>query len=494
MRCMSPRITWARAALGGSTGSTRTSRVRATVAPSKDNVRWTNRSSFPSSRRDAAVARAVPPEVIAAAVDPFGVSAEQWELIEGNLFGASLFPYLAFLYYLGKPEVQMPPRALFGFKFLLAFVFGTIPCAIFAKLRYDDILANVDWLHGPAESLLTVTNLLIVVGMREGLREARSGGGGGGGWDGKKIVDGSSVGGALLGWSALAATAALASVVAGAGVACASQANAFASAPAASILSEVSLLFGSHAEPPNALSLPTWVIHVSSLIEWLVAMGLIWEYADVTGNQAYKGLTWGMVPCHASGIAACTFHVFYNAPVLSAVVATQAGLTVVGNATCAFAAYRMAKAAGANVAMPWEEGLERFFPERNGSGDVDGDVDSSLGAPSREGTGDVTEDPGGSFADASARRAETTTRDGLFGWEDLSVAWSRDSDAVLIAKLFVVSTGLSAAVKWGSLSVDFPFEPSVGLAFLMIFGPTALNVAKWNQISARERVEREATR
>ena len=484
MRCLSPRATWARAALGGSSGSTRTSRVRATVAPRKDTVRLTNRTSFPSSRRDAAVARAVPPEVIAAAVDPFGVSAEQWELIEGNLFGASLFPYLAFLYYLGKPEVQMPPRALFGFKFLLAFVFGTIPCAIFAKLRYDDILANVDWLHGPAESLLTITNLLIVVGMREGLREAR-GGGGGGGLEGKKTVDGSSVGGALLGWSAFAATAALASVVAGADVAYAFEANASASTSAASLLNDVSLLFGSRAEPANALSLPTWVIHVSSLIEWLVAMGLIWEYADVTGNQAYKGLTWGMVPCHASGIAACTFHVFYNAPVLSAVVATQAGLTVVGNATCAFAAYRMAKAAGANVAMPWEEGFEGFFPEK--SGDVAGD------ATLNPETGDVTGNPG-LFTDASAWRAKTTMSDGLFGWEDLSTAWSRDSDAVLIAKLFVVSTGVSAAVKWGSLALDFPFEPSVGLAFLLIFGPTALNVAKWNQISNRERAERDATR
>jgi len=443
-----------------------------------------DRSSFGSSRRDAAVARAVPPEAIAAAVDPFGVSAEQWELIEGNLFGASLFPYLAFLYYLGKPEVQMPPRALFGFKFLLAFVFGTIPCAIFAKLRYDDILANVDWLHGPAESLLTITNLLIVVGMREGLREAR-GGGGGGGLEGKKTVDGSSVGGALLGWSAFAATAALASVVAGADVAYAFEANASASTSAASLLNDVSLLFGSRAEPANALSLPTWVIHVSSLIEWLVAMGLIWEYADVTGNQAYKGLTWGMVPCHASGIAACTFHVFYNAPVLSAVVATQAGLTVVGNATCALAAYRMAKAAGANVAMPWEEGFEGFFPEK--SGDVAGD------ATLNPETGDVTGNPG-LFTDASAWRAKTTMSDGLFGWEDLSTAWSMDSDAVLIAKLFVVSTGVSAAVKWGSLALDFPFEPSVGLAFLLIFGPTALNVAKWNQISIRERAERDATR
>jgi hypothetical protein len=453
-----------------------------------------DRSSFGSSRRDAAVARAVPPEAIAAAVDPFGVSAEQWELIEGNLFGASLFPYLAFLYYLGKPEVQMPPRALFGFKFLLAFVFGTIPCAIFAKLRYDDILANVDWLHGPAESLLTITNLFIVVGMREGLREARrDDGGGGGDREGKKTVDGSSVGGALLGWSAFAATAALASVVAGAGVAYASEAGTSASTSTASLLSDVSLLFRTHAEPANALSLPTWIIHVSSLIEWLVAMGLIWEYADVSGNQAYKGLTWGMVPCHASGIAACTFHVFYNAPVLSAVVATQAGLTVVGNATCAFAAYRMAKAAGANVAMPWEEGFEGFFDSKRDDDKSRRDVAEKSSGVARGEAFDETGEPG-LFAGASAWRAKTTMSDGLFGWEDLSTAWSRDSDAVLIAKLFVVSTGVSAAVKWGSLGLDFPFEPSVSLAFLIIFAPTALNVLKWNQISADERAERESTR
>jgi hypothetical protein len=453
-----------------------------------------DRSSFGSSRRDAAVTRAVPPEAIAAAVDPFGVSAEQWELIEGNLFGASLFPYLAFLYYLGKPEVQMPPRALFGFKFLLAFVFGTIPCAIFAKLRYDDILANVDWLHGPAESLLTITNLFIVVGMREGLREARrDDGGGGGDREGKKTVDGSSVGGALLGWSAFAATAALASVVAGAGVAYASEAGTSASTSTASLLSEVSLLFRTHAEPANALSLPTWIIHVSSLIEWLVAMGLIWEYADVSGNQAYKGLTWGMVPCHASGIAACTFHVFYNAPVLSAVVATQAGLTVVGNATCAFAAYRMAKAAGANVAMPWEEGFEGFFDSKRDDDKSRRDVAEKSSGVARGEAFDETGEPG-LFAGASAWRAKTTMSDGLFGWEDLSTAWSRDSDAVLIAKLFVVSTGVSAAVKWGSLGLDFPFEPSVSLAFLIIFAPTALNVLKWNQISADERAERETTR
>ena len=36
-------------------------------------------------------------------------------------------------------------------------------------------------------------------------------------------------------------------------------------------------------EPGNALSLPTWAIHVSSVIEWIAAMGLVWRYAEVTG-------------------------------------------------------------------------------------------------------------------------------------------------------------------------------------------------------------------
>ena len=67
-----------------------------------------------------------------------------------------------------------------------------------------------------------------------------------------------------------------------------------------------------HAEPANALSLPTWAIHFSSVFEWLFAMQLVWKYADVTGNEKWKGLTWGMLPLHASGLAACTYHFFYN--------------------------------------------------------------------------------------------------------------------------------------------------------------------------------------
>ena len=46
--------------------------------------------------------------------------------------------------------------------------------------------------------------------------------------------------------------------------------------------------FTIHQEPDNALSLPTWIIHISSVIEWAIAMALVWKYADVTGmHQAF---------------------------------------------------------------------------------------------------------------------------------------------------------------------------------------------------------------
>uniref|UniRef100_A0A7S0WYT1 Ycf49-like protein n=1 Tax=Chlamydomonas leiostraca TaxID=1034604 RepID=A0A7S0WYT1_9CHLO len=100
----------------------------------------------------------------------------------------------------------------------------------------------------------------------------------------------------------------------------------------------------SHAiqmEPANALSLPTWAIHVSSVVEWVAAMGLFWKYAEVSGNPRWKGLTWGMLPALGSAMSACTWHFFYNSPDLEFLVALQAFLTVVGNCTCALAAFRI---------------------------------------------------------------------------------------------------------------------------------------------------------
>ncbi|KAL4538584.1 hypothetical protein Ndes2526B_g03120 [Nannochloris sp. 'desiccata'] len=90
-----------------------------------------------------------------------------------NLFAISLFPYIGFLYHLTKSK-KAPPMTLFGFYFLLVFVFATIPAGIYAKKVYETSLANVDYLHGSAEFLLTLTNLFIVMGLRKAIREAES--------------------------------------------------------------------------------------------------------------------------------------------------------------------------------------------------------------------------------------------------------------------------------------------------------------------------------
>ena len=39
---------------------------------------------------------------------------------------------------------------------------------------YGTSLANVDFLHGSAEFLLTLTNLFLVLGLRQGIREANA--------------------------------------------------------------------------------------------------------------------------------------------------------------------------------------------------------------------------------------------------------------------------------------------------------------------------------
>jgi len=56
-----------------------------------------------------------------------------------------------------------------------------------------------------------------------------------------------------------------------------------------------SLPWVTHEEPFNALTIPTWMIHFSSVFEYLFAMSLVWQYSETTGNDKWKGLTWGML-------------------------------------------------------------------------------------------------------------------------------------------------------------------------------------------------------
>lgn len=82
-----------------------------------------------------------------------------------SLFGLSLFPYLAFLWFITKSG-QMPKLALIGFYTTLVFVAVTAIAGIYAQKTYSLSLAHVDWLHGGAESLLTLANILVVLGFK----------------------------------------------------------------------------------------------------------------------------------------------------------------------------------------------------------------------------------------------------------------------------------------------------------------------------------------
>jgi Protein of unknown function (DUF3593) len=87
---------------------------------------------------------------------------DQGTNLAGIFFQASLLPYLLFLYFLSYRANRISSWSNFGFQFILLFVMSTIPSGIWAKSIYGTKLANVDWLHGGAESLLTLANIFIV--------------------------------------------------------------------------------------------------------------------------------------------------------------------------------------------------------------------------------------------------------------------------------------------------------------------------------------------
>jgi hypothetical protein len=89
----------------------------------------------------------------------------------------------------------------------------------------------------------------------------------------------------------------------------------------------------------HVLSIPTWTIHVSSVIEWIAAIWLIWTYSEVSSDRSWKILSIAMLPAVVSAMCACTWHFFDNAPSLEWLVTLQATMTVIGNCTLCYAAW-----------------------------------------------------------------------------------------------------------------------------------------------------------
>lgn len=95
----------------------------------------------------------------------------------------------------------------------------------------------------------------------------------------------------------------------------------------------------------HALSLPTWWIHVASVLEWALAMLAIQRWADQVRDRAWSWLALAMVPALISAMAACTWHLFDNAQALQGLVVLQAATTLIGNGCMALAAWNLARRA-----------------------------------------------------------------------------------------------------------------------------------------------------
>ena len=89
-----------------------------------------------------------------------------------SLFALSLFPYLGFLWLMTKKN-NTPKLALIGFYLTLLFVAVTIPAGVYAQFVLHQSLANVDWIHGSAESFLTLSNIVIVIGFAQGIEKSK---------------------------------------------------------------------------------------------------------------------------------------------------------------------------------------------------------------------------------------------------------------------------------------------------------------------------------
>jgi hypothetical protein len=122
-----------------------------------------------NSKLDMAIDASSTSEMLSFLDLSLNIDRDTAEALAGPLFGASLFPYLAFLYFLNVEENECPKGVTVGFATCLLFVLLTIPAAIATQVLYGVSLADSDWLHGSAESLLTVTNLVTVVAFRQAL-------------------------------------------------------------------------------------------------------------------------------------------------------------------------------------------------------------------------------------------------------------------------------------------------------------------------------------
>ena len=87
----------------------------------------------------------------------------------------------------------------------------------------------------------------------------------------------------------------------------------------------------------HELSFGTWLIHISSVIEWIYAIFIIKKISLYKELDLYYWLSLAMVPNLIGAMCAITWHIFDNQPELYGLVTLQGIFTLIGNLTLAIA-------------------------------------------------------------------------------------------------------------------------------------------------------------
>ncbi len=88
----------------------------------------------------------------------------------------------------------------------------------------------------------------------------------------------------------------------------------------------------------HELSFGTWLIHISSVIEWIFTIYIINKISKYQNYNLFFWLSLAMIPNLIGAMCAITWHIYDNQENLYGLVSLQGIFTFLGNSTLALAA------------------------------------------------------------------------------------------------------------------------------------------------------------
>jgi hypothetical protein len=91
----------------------------------------------------------------------------------------------------------------------------------------------------------------------------------------------------------------------------------------------------------HALSFGTWLIHISSVIEWIFAILVVNKISTYKKYNLFFWLSLAMIPNLIGAMCAITWHIYDNQENLYGLVSLQGIFTLIGNSTLALSAIKI---------------------------------------------------------------------------------------------------------------------------------------------------------